>query len=124
MKQRQNLLIALILVGLLLLFPAPVAQATSLNLDATQALLHIGIDHFQSGEYPKALSAFTQLLQLDPKSATAYSNRCLIHLHLEAYSAAVADCSQALEYNPSDREAYLNRGLAYYHLNQYQAAVI
>ncbi len=110
---------------LILLFPLTV-KAQVLQVAVTpqaKELFNSGINHTKNGNYDRALLDFTEAIKLEPKLAKAYSNRCLIQIHLKNYLEAKQDCTEALENEPNNESAYLNRGLAHYRLGKYAAAI-
>lgn len=104
-------------------YPLATAAELSNEAEAAQIYTQSGIAAFKNGDYPTAYNAFSQAIQLDPQSGTAYSNRCLTDIHLEKYELAIADCSKALGLKPTDKEAYLNRGLAAYRMGNPELAI-
>ena len=110
---------------LILLFPlAAQAQVSPVAMTPqAKELFNSGINQTKNGNYDRALLDFTEAIKLEPKLAKAYSNRCLIQIHLKNYLEAKQDCTEALENEPNNESAYLNRGLAHYRLGKYAAAI-
>jgi tetratricopeptide (TPR) repeat protein len=82
-----------------------------------------GNSEIAKGNYQKALTKFTQAIELKPDFASAYANRCLVEIELQNYSNAERDCTKALTIKPDNESAYLNRGLAHYRLGEYTEAI-
>jgi tetratricopeptide (TPR) repeat protein len=112
--------IVLVLFGSYL--PATAAEWSN-GAEAAQIYAQSGVAAFKDGDYSTAYDAFSQAIQFNPQSGTAYSNRCLTDIHLGKYELAIADCSKALELKPTDKEAYLNRGLAAYRMADPELAI-
>lgn len=47
------------------------------------------------------------------KLATAYTNRCLVHMQRKASDLAIADCTQSIAVDANDAVTYAQRGEAY-----------
>ena len=63
-----------------------------------------------SDNHEVAIPACTQLIQKDPKDATAYYNRGVSYRETGKLDLAMADYGRAIEINPNYFEAYNNRG--------------
>ena len=61
-------------------------------------------------------------IDLDPRSASAYTNRGLVKYNLKEYIAAIADYNKAIELDPTFAPAYYNRGLIYRELGKEEEA--
>jgi tetratricopeptide (TPR) repeat protein len=70
-----------------------------------------------------AIRDFSKAIELNPKNAIAYLNRCNAYLNLSNYNAAIQDCNKAIEFSPQNANAYKNRGIAHEKLNNTNAAV-
>ncbi len=114
--------IVVALIILPLTAPAKAAKLAVAPISATE-FFKLGVEETRREHYEEAIKNFTQAIKLDADFATAYSNRCLVHIQLGDYEKAAADCTAALQLNPNNTEAYLNRGLAYYRLGNYPAAI-
>ena len=78
---------------------------------------------FMLGQLDKAVDVYSNIIQLDPQNASAYTNRGIVKSHLRRYEAAIADLDQALTLDPQDTRAYTNRGVAKGCLRQDEAAL-
>lgn len=101
------------------------AKALAYNVTPLSAIefFDLGVDKLKYRNYHQALGDFTQAIERDANFAAAYSNRCLVYLHLNEPAKSIEDCTAALQLNPDNTEAYLNRGLAYYRQGNYPAAI-
>jgi tetratricopeptide (TPR) repeat protein len=88
-----------------------------------QALGRQADDFVQSKQWDKAIGAYTQAVEFDPKFARAWSNRGNAYAGLHQYEKALADYSKAIELDPKFATAWSNRGVAYTHLGQWDKAV-
>ncbi len=61
----------------------------------------------------KAVADFTQVIQLDPKSASAYVQRGACYTYLVEFEKALDDNAKAIELEPGNRRAYRNRSELY-----------
>lgn len=71
-----------------------------------------GIAYRRLGQYELALKDFARSLELNPKSAIAYSNRGHVFLDLGMVDEAVAAADKAIALRPNYAGAYAIRGLA------------
>ena len=76
---------------------------------ATPALAETNRD-CASDNHPVAIRACTQLINRDPRNATAYYNRGISYRETGKIDLALADYNRAIEINPRYFEAYNNRG--------------
>jgi eukaryotic-like serine/threonine-protein kinase len=88
-----------------------------------QALGRQADDFVQSKQWDKAIGAYTQAVEFDPKFARAWSNRGNAYAGLHQYEQALADYSKAIELDPKFATAWSNCGVAYTHLGQWDKAV-
>ena len=72
-----------------------------------------GVSLLQSGQYDRAIEAFSQALELDPQYSEAYLNRGLAWAGKGEFTQAIANYTKALELNPRESNAYLHRGVAW-----------
>jgi tetratricopeptide (TPR) repeat protein len=70
-----------------------------------------GVAAFQVRQYPQALTAFTQAVQLQPRDARAYTNRGLTYAKMGDYSRASLDLNKAIDLNPQQTHAYYVRAI-------------
>jgi len=82
-----------------------------------------GYMHNKAGQYQEAIEAYTCVIELDPKYASAYYNRGETYRLLGDYQKAIADCSRAIELDSKHVWAYGTRGAAYRMLKDYQQAI-
>ncbi|HUB66470.1 MAG TPA: tetratricopeptide repeat protein [Candidatus Methylacidiphilales bacterium] len=90
--------------------PAPAPADAANESGSANTWIALGIANGKKGDWDKALSAFDQALQIDPKSAAAYENRGIVFSHQQKMDAAIADFDKALELNPKIWDAYYRRG--------------
>ena len=55
-----------------------------------------------------------QVIQLDPRNAMAYANRCAAHFNKGETDLALSDCDQAIQLDPKNAMAYANRCAAHF----------
>jgi tetratricopeptide (TPR) repeat protein len=82
-----------------------------------------GKAHAKDGHYEQAVAAYSQALQLDSTSVSAYLKRGETYYELKRYDQALADYSQALHLAPTHVSAYFSRGNTYSVLQHYDQAV-
>ena len=108
-------------ISTVLWFSSPVLAASYKD---AKDIFNSGLDHVRQQNYQQALLDFTEVINLrDNLVGAAYSNRCLVNIHLQKYSAAKSDCTRAIDYAPNNLEAYLDLGLVYYRREEYDRAI-
>jgi tetratricopeptide (TPR) repeat protein len=98
-------------------------QALRLNPRDYWSWFHLGMCHYELGEYVLAAGDFSACIGLWPEFAWGYFNRGQVLQRLGKYPEAREDYSTALRCNPDFADAYLNRGLLGLQLNEPGAAL-
>lgn len=79
---------------------------------------------FLAGDYLASVSAFSRLLEIDPKNEIALTYRGNAYIELGDYSKAIASYTEAINLNPDTYpQPYYNRGRAYMFLEEYDKAL-
>src|SRR5687768_1458254 len=93
------------------------AQDEEVTPESAETELQAEIDRGQelrfAGDFDGALEAFNHAIELDPESASAYTNRGLLFFDAGRYEDAIADYTTALEFDSTDALIYANRASAY-----------
>jgi tetratricopeptide (TPR) repeat protein len=76
----------------------------------------------EEGEYDRAISEFTNALEIDPGIANTYGNRGGAYLATSQIDQAIADFSKAVEIDPKSSHIYSNRAFAYRVKGEYDKA--
>jgi Flp pilus assembly protein TadD len=79
----------------------------------TQEADRQGKEAFDKGDFDLAISCYSELIHLDPKSAHAYYNRGVAYGRNNDHDKEIADYSQAIRLDPKLSLAYQNRAVAY-----------
>ena len=82
-----------------------------------------GVTAVGQAKWDDAITALTEAIRLDPKSAAAYSTRGLAYTMKDNFAAALADLDTAIKLDPNNAIAYFNRGFAYYRKGDSDKAV-
>jgi tetratricopeptide (TPR) repeat protein len=69
----------------------------------------------QEKNYYLAITLWTSLLEIKPKSAPAFTGRGIDYAHLGKYDRAIADYNEAIRADPKNAAAYYSRGIAFTH---------
>ena len=77
----------------------------------------------ETREYDKAITSYSNAIELDPNHALSYYNRGCAYGEIGEYEKAIADFNKAVELDPNDANAYYNRGLAYHEKGEAPEAV-
>jgi len=81
-----------------------------------------GNDAFTKGDYPKAVSAYTEAIKRNPEDAKIFSNRAAAYSKLMEFNLAMKDCDRCIELDPSFIKGYLRKGHICIALKNYQKA--
>ena len=103
--------------------PEPVAPPADAEVVSAQEYLDQGIALVEEGEFELAITAFDEVIRLDPEDAKAYYNRGLAYANLGQYDQAIQDYDEAIQLDPEDAKAYVNRGIAYANLGDFEQAI-
>lgn len=79
-----------------------------------QHTLAKAVELHQSGDLQKALGAYKEFLQFEPRHAQALSNLGAVYARLGRYQEAIEQYLQALNIEPESATFHFNLGLAYY----------
>ncbi len=74
-------------------------------------------------DYPKAIAAFSQAIQLNPKDTDAYNERGMTRLNSGDLKGALADYNKSLSLQPSDAYAYMGRAFTHLKLQDKTSAI-
>lgn len=85
-----------------------------------------GNEEFKNGFYDKALSCYTQALNLTKEDnfdkAVYYKNRAAVYLKEKKYDKVIKDCDEALKISPHDPKALFRRCQALEALERFEEA--
>lgn len=82
----------------------------------------IGDQYYNSGEYEKAINAYTKFLELKPANEVALYNRGRAYEELGKYEKSIKDFKKVLELNPKSENAILSIGKDYYRQEDFESA--
>ncbi len=91
--------------------------------DQAVLLRQEAIDKAQQGQVSEAIDLFTVLIHYNPRSASNYNNRGLLHFQAGQYTRALADYNLALQLNPKLGKTYNNRANCYAAFGDLEAAI-
>ncbi len=74
-------------------------------------------------DYQGGIEDFTNAIELNPSSDTAFTNRGICKYNLGDYQGGIKDINKAIELNPKMYKAYCNRGICKYKLEDYYGAM-
>ena len=77
-----------------------------------------GSAYYKSGQSDKAVSMWTEAIELYPKHAVPYVNRGIVYRQSGQYAEAFSDFAKAIQLNPWSAKAYGNRALTYIELGK------
>jgi WD40 repeat protein/tetratricopeptide (TPR) repeat protein len=79
-------------------------------------------DYWRSGEFDKAIAEYGELIRIDPKSATGYTNRAALYRRKGQFDKAIADYDQVIRLDPQSAAAYFNRAQAHLEKSDFDRA--
>ncbi|KAJ0243204.1 Hsp70-Hsp90 organizing protein 3 [Hirschfeldia incana] len=77
---------------------------------------------FSSGDYPAAITHFTEAINLSPTNHILYSNRSAAYASLHRYAEALSDAERTVELKPDWSKGYSRLGAALTGLSRYREA--
>lgn len=88
------------------------AEETYHEEDAKE-FYRVGNEHYEKGDFDKAIEYYNKAVEADPLFDKAYYNRGLAYACKEDYDKAIEDIDKMIELKPNFAEAYYILGLAY-----------
>ena len=85
--------------------------------------LSFGTKLLREGKNHKAITSFTQAIEIEPKYAEAYIKRGIAHYYLAHYKEAIDDYNHTLLLKQYIADAYVSRADAYRALNDFSKAI-
>jgi tetratricopeptide (TPR) repeat protein len=82
-----------------------------------------GNEYYYKREYEKAIECYDKVLEIDPKYAYAWNNKCLALDNLGKHNEAIKCYDKVLEIDPKDAYAWNNKGNALYNLGKHNEAI-
>ncbi|MBI3724230.1 tetratricopeptide repeat protein, partial [bacterium] len=101
----------------------PQAEGPADEASTVEALLNRGMSRMQRADYEGAIADFTKALELDPKSATAWSDRGAARVLAKDNAGALGDCARAIELDPKLATAWSNRAYVRSREGDYDGAI-
>lgn len=93
--------------------PTPSPGLSRADAEKLMGYVNRGMAARQHGDYARAIAAFSQALQIDPRLTAGYIKRGNVYSDQGDLDKAIADYTTALRLEPKNALAYLNRGLAH-----------
>jgi tetratricopeptide (TPR) repeat protein len=75
------------------------------------------------GQYDRAISDFTQVIQLSPETPSPFVGRSLAYLAHGDLQLAFTDCEEAMRLAPTQKDLVENRGLVFLRQNRLDLAL-
>ena len=108
-------LVLLILILICLVISSHITFA-----DTSKEWVNKGKEFYSSGDYNKAIDAYTRALEINPTDAMIYSSRGLVHLESGNFYKAIIDFNNAIDLDhPKVADVHFRRGVAYEKLGKY-----
>lgn len=90
---------------------ADIEKMLAKNPGNVAALVQLGNDYFDMGNYDKAIEAYTNSLKIDPKNADVITDMGIAYRKVGKPEQAVVSFRRALEANPDHTNALFNLGI-------------
>ncbi|MFC2122097.1 tetratricopeptide repeat protein [Bacteroidota bacterium] len=91
----------------------PLSPPPQPNKEEASFYFKQGFDHYEKGEYEKAIEDYSEAIRLYPQDFAAYYNRGLAYSDLEQFERAIEDYDEAIRILPQYAKYYGSRGDAY-----------
>src|SRR3979411_616086 len=114
---------SMILAALGLFATAPQTQPNASNPVEAARLNNLGAAYMNQQLFEKALKAFQQAVELDPKLAIARLNEGIAFLNMQKVDQAKATLEDAIKQDPKNPNAWYNLGLLAKNTGEAQAAI-
>ncbi len=98
-------------------------QASQVEPAAADIKYHIGEFLRLQGDFPAAIEAYTQAIDVNPRFAPAFLGRALAHLALEQLDGVEQDLTTAIERDDQYGDAYLERAAFWLTQGEFEAAL-
>jgi len=92
-------------------------------LGLASAQINLGDKLTDSSLFRDAIDTCNQVVEIEPRSPTAYHQRGVAQRMLEDLPMALESFSEALKLSPDFGEARLRRGIVWYHMGEYDLAL-
>ena len=96
---------------------------STVNVDSSQEHLVAGQKYASQNQWDRAITEFSQAIDLNPKIARAYSGRGKAYSKRGEYDKAIVDFTMAIALDPNYAEDYVGRGDAYDYTKGYSNAI-
>lgn len=98
--------------------PKPVKSAVSAETHRKR-----GNDAFKKEDFDRAVSAYSDAIDLEPTDASLWVNRSHAHRSMQSWDKAVSDADRALEMEPFNDKAHYSKSLALQKSGKYDEAL-
>lgn len=109
-----NIIIILLVIGL---------AGCGVTVSDYDTAIMDGVSHLNLNKPEKAIKAFEQAIQIDPKRAGGYLGRANSLNTMGKHRQSITDYDKALEIDADLANAYVNRGVAYAQLGENDKAI-
>jgi len=91
--------------------------------DRSEALRLRGRQYRSTGNYDKAITEFTEALELDPQNGSAFAGRGETYRLMGRWNEALADLTRSIDLDPNDSWTVACRGLTFRGMGRYDDAL-
>ena len=90
---------------------AGIERMLKANPDNIEALIQLGNDYFDIGEYPKSVEAYDKALQIDPGNAEVLTDKAVAYRRMGKSDESIELFQKALKIDPGQTIAMFNLGI-------------
>jgi len=98
-------------------------KANELHPNNLPTLLQLGLALCLDQQFQAGIAIFDQVINIDPRCATAYCDRGSAFKSIKDYPAAIDNYQIALDIDTQNAVAHFNKGLTHFELNEFELAI-
>lgn len=99
------------------------SQTVIVNTIVDKDLIVVGDSLLKTGEFKKAIDAFSIVIELSPQKQYPWAQRGYAYLNLDNYDAALCDLNEAINLKSNDYISLCNRALTKLYLGKYDECI-
>mmetsp|Transcript_17559 Transcript_17559/g.34296 ORF Transcript_17559/g.34296 Transcript_17559/m.34296 type:complete len:493 (-) Transcript_17559:238-1716(-) len=106
-----------------LVFEGPQPEEKKVDVEKAEAFKTEGNDYFKKNLFARAIIAYSQAIDINPKNAIYFSNRAFCHIKMENFGLAIEDATNGIKADKTYIKSYYRRGAAQLGLARYKEAL-
>jgi len=93
-----------------------------IDLEKSKEAKDLGNTSFRNGDFPKAISHYTEAIKRNPDDAKIYSNRAACYTKLAEFNLGLKDCEECIRLEPTFVKGYIRKAMIQRGLKQWSKA--